>query len=92
MSEKAYKILDEATAKIVRMAIENPTIYYNKSQLARHAGVSRETVYDRLDALLDYGVLEEADVQMQTTHYKLNPDSKAADAISRLLYREDDFQ
>lgn len=92
MTENAYKILDEATAKMVKLAIENPTISYNKSQLARHAGVSRETVYDRLEALLDYGVLKEADVQIETTHYKLNSDSEIANFFSKVIYHEVDQQ
>ena len=90
MRDHVGKVLDQATAQIVELVLENPGIHYNKSQLARHAEVSRETVYDRLEALLTYGVLEEADVQIQTTHYKLNPDADATNAFAQLLYPEGD--
>ena len=90
MSPNADKVLDSVTAKVVDLLIQNPTIHYNKSQIARHAEVSRDAVYDRLDALLEYGIIEEADVDMERTHYELNPDSQAANAIAQLLYPEGD--
>ena len=86
----ADKILDEITAKIVQLLIENPTIYYNKSQIARHADVSRDALYNRLDALLAHGVLKEVEVGNEHTHYKLNQDSPSTNAIAQLLYPEGD--
>lgn len=90
MSTNADKILDSVKANILGLVLENPTIHYNKAQLARHAGVPRDALYDRLDTLLSYGILEEADVGMDRTHYKLNTDSQAANAVAQLLYLEGD--
>jgi DNA-binding Lrp family transcriptional regulator len=90
MRPEADKLLDGITADIVELLIENPTVHYNKSQIARHAEISREALYDRLDALLAYGILQEADDDLKRTHYTLNPDAPATDAFAQLLYLEGD--
>jgi len=56
------------------------------SQVARQAGVSRTTVYDHIDDLLELGVIEETRETNDghSTLYQLNEDSEIAELCYKL--------
>ncbi|MCY4730496.1 hypothetical protein KY092_07985 [Natronomonas gomsonensis] len=93
MSEatKEYEVnpqhfLDSVTKEITEVLLENPKIAYNRSSLAEAAGVSRDALYRRWDSFKDTGLIEEAEVESETDHWRLNSDSSIADNLGSLLY------
>lgn len=50
---------DNARVKILAEFVENPEEYYNNSQIARDADVSRGSWYEHRDALLEIGIIRE---------------------------------
>ena len=78
--------LDSVTKEIVEVLLENPKIAYNRSSLAEAADVSRDALYRRWDSFKETGLIEEAEVESETDHWRLNPDSSIADNLGSLLY------
>ncbi|NUC74745.1 hypothetical protein HTZ84_21010 [Haloterrigena sp. SYSU A558-1] len=89
MSEESV-FLDDVTARIMRVLLENPAVFYNKSQLTKAADVSRPAFYDRFDELRDRRIIEPAEVVSGHQYWTLNSDSELANAFSTLLYPEGD--
>lgn len=56
---------------------------FNQSELARAAGVSRQTVSRHLDLLVGLGVMEEVE-DTSPTRYRFDPDSEVSTALLRL--------
>lgn len=56
------------------------------SDLARQSGLARSTVYEHLDALQEFGVVEHTrDTQGgYSPHYQLNDDNQIAECLHRL--------
>lgn len=79
-------LIDDITLKIVDALLDNPTVPFNKSQLAKAAGVSRDALYRRWDTLVTYDIVEQADVGASDTYWTLNPDADAVDALARLIH------
>lgn len=56
---------------------------FNQSELARSAGVSRQTVSRHLELLLGLGILDEVE-NTSPTRYRFNPDSDVSTALVEL--------
>ena len=56
---------------------------FNQTELAEHAGVSRQSVSRYLDLLVDIGIVEPIG---ETSHkrYRFNPESSVSEALIRL--------
>jgi len=83
-----HHFLDSITKEIVEVLLENPKIAYNKSSLAEAADVSRDSLYRRIDSFIESGLIEEADVESETTHWRLNSESGIAEKLGSLLYQD----
>jgi len=74
----------ESAAKIVDALLDlPPTREFNQTELAGQADVSRQSVKNHLNLLLDIGVLE----KVEGTHpqrYRFNADSDVSEAIIKL--------
>mgnify|MGYP000371512558 FL=1 len=81
-----HHLLDSITKEVATVLLENPKIAYNRSSLAEAAGVSRDALYRRWDSYEEIGLIEEAEVESKTTHWRLNSDSEIADLLSELLH------
>jgi len=81
-----HHFLDSITKQVATVLLENPEIAYNQSTLAEAAGISRDALYRRWDNYKETGLIEEADVESQTTHWKLNSDSEITYILGKLLY------
>lgn len=79
-------ILDDVTAKIVDLLLDNPSIPYSKTQLAEAAGISRDALYRRWDALRKNNIIKKAEVESETDYWELNQDSKKVEAIAQLMH------
>lgn len=79
-------IIDEVTLRIMDTLLDNPTIPFNKSQLADAAGVSRDALYRRWDVFLEYDIIKEADVGAGGTYWTLNADADIVDALARIIH------
>ncbi|MDY6789016.1 MAG: hypothetical protein SVV03_03555 [Candidatus Nanohaloarchaea archaeon] len=82
------KIVDGVTVQVVNALLDNPTVPFNKSQLAEAAGVSRDALYRRWDAFVGYGIVEKADVASGKAYWTLNSDSDTVDALARIIHPE----
>ena len=56
---------------------------FNQTELAEHAGVSRQSVSRYLDLLLDVGIIESVE-ETSRQRYRFNPDSHVSEALIRL--------
>lgn len=56
---------------------------FNQSELAREAGVSRQTVNRHLELLVGLGVMDEVP-DTSPTRYRFNPDSDVSTALIKL--------
>lgn len=56
---------------------------YNQSELARQAGVSRQTVNRHLELLVGLGIMDEVD-ETSPTRYRFNPDSDVSTQLIKL--------
>lgn len=74
----------ESVAKIVDALLDlPPRREFNQSELAEHAGVSRQSVSRHLDLLLDVGVLEPVE-NTDPARYRFDPTSDVSRAIVEL--------
>jgi len=79
-------ILDDVTLKIVDMLLDNPAVPYNKNQLAENAGVSRDALYRRWDALIEHGIVKKSDVGSKGDYWELNEASDTVEAIAKIIH------
>lgn len=86
--DKGKHILDDITLKIVDTLLDNPSIPYNKNQLAEAAEVSRDALYRRWDAIITHNILKKADIGAEGDYWELNQDSDTVEAIARILHSE----
>lgn len=56
---------------------------FNQSELAREAGVSRQTVSRHLDLLVGVGIMDEVE-NTSPPRYRFNPDSDVSTALIKL--------
>lgn len=56
---------------------------FNQTELAEHAGVSRQSVRRHLDLLLEVDILEPVE-NTSTQRYRFNPESDVSEAIIKL--------
>lgn len=56
---------------------------FNQSELAREAGVSRQTVNRHLSLLVGLGIIEEV-VETRPTRYRFDPESEVSTALIKL--------
>lgn len=84
----ADDILDSVTLKIAKTLLENPKIKYNKTTLAKAAGVSKDALYKRWDTLVKGGLIEKAEVESEVDHWQLNQgtSSPLPNALARIMY------
>ena len=75
---------NESVPYIVDALLDGPPQReFNQTELAEHAGVSRQSVGRHLDLLVDIGVLEPVDGTSRQ-RYRFDPDSPVSEAIVRL--------
>jgi response regulator of citrate/malate metabolism len=82
-----HYILDDVMMNIVDTLLENPKIPYNKSQLAKAAGISRDALYRRWDTLTAFNIVKESDVAAEGTYWELNQDSDMVESIAHILHQ-----
>ncbi|WP_423997368.1 winged helix-turn-helix domain-containing protein [Halorubrum trapanicum] len=74
----------ETVRLVVDALLEAPPEYrFNKSEIARRAGVSTEAIRDHLDTLVDLGVIEEMDGS-EWPEYQLNDEGKVTQELFEL--------
>ena len=81
-------IFDKVTLKIVDTLLDNPSIPYNKNQLAEAADISRDALYRRWDVLLEYSILKKSEVGSSGDYWELDQNSDTVEAIARILHSE----
>lgn len=72
--------------KILAALLSEPQHDLNISDIARMAGVDRGTVYEHIDELRAYGVVEQTRTAGNSKMFQINTDSPAAKAIGKLEY------
>ncbi len=60
---------------------------YTKSEIAKHAGISRATVYEKLPSLLEKGILVETKKIGKIILYKLNIDNLTVKKLRNLNFQ-----
>lgn len=83
-----HHFVDSVTKEIAEVLLENPKVAYNRSSLAEAADVSRDALYRRWNSFKKAGLIEEAEVESETTHWQLNSDSSIAENLGSLLYTD----
>ena len=74
----------ETVRLVIDALLEAPPEYrFNKSELARRAGVSTEAIREHLDTLIDLGVVEEVDGS-EWPEYQLNDEGKVTKELFEL--------
>lgn len=86
--KRAQYILDEITVKIVDTLLDNPTIPYNKNQLAEAADVSRDALYRRWEALRENNIVKKSEVKSGGDYWELDGSSETVEAIAKILHQE----
>lgn len=79
-------IFDDITLEIVDTLLDNPSIPYNKNQLAEAAGVSRDALYRRWEALIANNILKKSDVGSKGEYWELDESSETVKSIVRILH------
>jgi len=77
---------DHPEVKLVASLLSEPDSLLDKSELAQLAGVSRKSVHEHIDTLVDFGVAHPADSVGQITLYEL-PDTP----VVTLLHNVEDY-
>ncbi|QIB75331.1 hypothetical protein G3I44_14165 [Halogeometricum borinquense] len=88
MSKEGHPFLNDVAERIVRVLLENPDTTYTKTSLINAADVSRNAFYRRFDSIVESGVAMRTDDGDGQAHWQLNPDSKMAEALERMIYGE----
>ncbi|MFB6244875.1 MAG: winged helix-turn-helix domain-containing protein, partial [Candidatus Nanohaloarchaea archaeon] len=83
-------IFDNITLSIVDTLLDNPTIPYNKKQLAEAAKVSRAALHKRFPTLVADGIIKEKEVGSVGKYWQLNEDSRLVNAMAETLHRNSD--
>jgi response regulator of citrate/malate metabolism len=83
---RAKYILDDMTVKVVDTLLDNPSIPYSKSQLAEAAGISRDALYRRWDALIENDIVKKSNINSGGDYWELDQDSEKVEAIAKLLH------
>jgi len=83
-----HHFLDSVTKEIVEVLLENPTMPYSKTSLADAADISKDALYRRWDDFKEVGLVEQADVESKTEHWRLNSDSSIANNLGSILYQD----
>lgn len=83
-----HHFLDSVTKEIVEVLLENPKIPYSKTSLAEEANISKDALYRRWHSFKEVGLVEEAEVESKTQHWRLNSESSIADNLGSLLYQD----
>jgi DNA-binding transcriptional ArsR family regulator len=73
---------DSAKTRILATLLGSHTDDLNITEIARIAGIDRTTVYQHLDDLLDYGLIEHTRTVGNSKMYQINKDNPAAEKLA----------
>jgi len=73
-----------AKVKLLVMLLSHNDRDLNPTEIARMAGIDRSTFYEHVDDLLAYGMIEQTRTVGNSPMYRINRDSKAAEALAQM--------
>lgn len=75
---------DGPKVKILATFLADPDFDHNVTDIARLSGVTRKTVYNHLDDLLELGVVEKTRETGGSPRYKIDKENEAAKLLGQL--------
>lgn len=75
---------DSARVRLLSVFVDEREYDLNVSEVARQAGIARQTVYDHIDDLVELGVVENTRDTGNSKRYQFDPDSDVAELLRKL--------